>query len=118
MRDKIFLEGLETRCKIGIFPWERRILQRVVIDLEFPADIRKAARTENIRNAVDYKQMAKHILHFVSKSHYFLLETLAEKLAASILDHFSIRELRLRVSKPGAIRCSRNVGVEIFRKKP
>ncbi|MBI3307448.1 MAG: dihydroneopterin aldolase [Candidatus Omnitrophica bacterium] len=117
MQDKIFLEALEVRCIIGIFDWERKIRQKVLIDLEIPADIRRAAKTDRIQDALDYKRIAKHTLQFVSKSRFQLIETLAEKLAESLLAHFRIPEIKLRISKPGAIRGSKNVGIEIIRKR-
>lgn len=117
MRDKIFLEALEVRCIIGIFDWERKIRQKVLIDLEIPAGIRRAAKSDAIGDALDYKRMAKHIIAFVSKSRFQLIETLAEKLARSILAHFPVSEIKLRLSKPGAIRGAKNAGVEIVRKR-
>ena len=117
MRDKIFLQGLEVRCCIGVFQWERKIRQKVVVDLEFPANLTKAAQRDRLKDTSDYKKIAKHIIAFISRSRFFLIETLAERLAASILKEFRLPELRLRVSKPGAVRGSRNVGVEIRRKR-
>jgi 7,8-dihydroneopterin aldolase/epimerase/oxygenase len=117
MQDKILLEGLETRCIIGIFPWERKIRQKITVDFEFPSDIRKAAKSDRIEDAIDYKKIAKHTLHFVSKSNYRLIETLAENLAKSILKNFPVRILKLRLFKPGAVRNAKNVGVEIVRKR-
>lgn len=117
MKDKLFLEDLEVRVKIGIFDWERKIKQRVLISLEFPADTRKAARRDRIEDAADYKRIAKHVIAFAGKSQFYLVETLAERLAGSLLKNFRLRELRLRLSKPGAIRGSKNVGVEIFRSR-
>ena len=117
MSDKIFLEGLIIPCKIGIFDWERKIKQRIVIDLEIPTNVRKAARRDSIADATDYKQIAKHIIRFVSESEFFLIETLAERLSESIFKKFKIKKLRLRVSKPQAIRGSKNVGIEITRFK-
>ncbi|MBN1687719.1 MAG: dihydroneopterin aldolase [Candidatus Omnitrophica bacterium] len=115
MNDKIFIRELTTQCRIGIFQWERKILQKIVLDLEFPANIRKAAKRDRIQDATDYKSIAKHILDFTSKSEFFLIETLAEKLAASILKKFKLPEITLRVSKPGALRNSKTVGVQITR---
>ena len=117
MQDKIFLEGLEVRCRIGIFGWERKIRQKVAIDLEFPADTRKAAKKDRIGDAVDYKRIAKHTFAFVRKSEFYLIETLAERLAGSLLKAFSLPEVRVRVSKPGAIRGAKTAAVEITRKK-
>lgn len=117
MKDKIFLQGLEIYCLIGIFDWERKIKQKVTIDLEFPANIRKAARRDSIRHTIDYKRIAKRSIEFVSKSRFHLIETLAEKLAAILLKEFSLKSVKLRISKPGAIRGAKNVGVEILRNK-
>lgn len=117
MKDKIFLEGLEASCKIGIFDWERKIKQKIVIDLEFPFPIAKAAKRDRIEDTADYKKIAKHALHFIENSQFYLIETLAEKLAGSILKTFKLPEITLRLSKPGAIRGAKNVGVQIHRKK-
>jgi 2-amino-4-hydroxy-6-hydroxymethyldihydropteridine diphosphokinase len=113
--DRIFLNELKVHCIIGIFPWERRKKQPVLIDLDFPIDTRKSAKRDRIEDAVDYKRIAKSAIRFVEKSRFQLLETLAEELAGHLLVNFPIPQLHLKVSKPGAIRGSRNVGVEILR---
>ena len=115
--DRIFLEGLEARCVIGIFDWERRVRQKVLIDLEFAADTRRAARRDRIEDAVNYKSLAKRILQETRKSRFALVESLAEMIARLCLEEFKLREVKVRVSKPGAIRGARNVGVEIVRRK-
>jgi dihydroneopterin aldolase len=117
MQDKIFIEGLEARCKIGIFDWERKILQKITLDLELPADLRKAARRDRIQDTVDYKSITKFTLEFVGKSEFFLIETLAEKLSQALLKKFRLKQIKIRLSKPGALRHSKNVGVEILRKR-
>ena len=117
MKDQITLEGLQTKCRIGIFDWERKILQKILIDLNFPADARKAARRDRIQDTTDYKSISKHTLSFVSRSQFHLIETLADRLAHSILKKFRLKEIKLRVSKPGAVRGSKNVCVEITRKQ-
>ena len=117
MADKIFLENLEARCRIGIFDWERKIKQKIAVDLEFSADIRKAARRDRIEDTRDYKKIAKETLSFISCSHFFLIETLAERLAQNLLKKFALRQVKIRLSKPGAIRGARNVGIEILRKR-
>ncbi len=117
MSDKIFIEQLEAKCKIGIFDWERKILQKILVDLEFPADIRKAARRDRIQDTTDYKAISKQTVEFISKSKFYLIETLAEKLAEFLLKNHPISAIKIRLSKPGALRNSKNVGLEIIRKK-
>lgn len=117
MKDKIFLEGLEINCVIGIFDWERKIRQKIVVDFDIPIDAGKAARRDDIRQAVDYKAISKRIIDFTKKGRFQLIETLADRLASTLLKEFRLKEIRLRVSKPGAIRGSKNVGVEVMRRK-
>jgi len=113
--DYIVLTGLKVSCIIGIFEWERKKKQNVLIDLKIPCDARKAARRDNIKDAVDYKKIAKTTIAFVEKSDFQLVETLAEKLADLLLKTFRLTEVELSVSKPAAIRGSQNVGVKIHR---
>jgi 2-amino-4-hydroxy-6-hydroxymethyldihydropteridine diphosphokinase len=114
--NRLFLTGLRIPCIIGVFDWERKRKQDVLLDLEFPADVRRAARRDRIQDALDYKKIAKAAITYVEKSRFKLVETLAERLAEHLLERFRLAELFLRVSKPGAVRGSKNVGVEITRK--
>ena len=113
--DRIFLSELKVDAIIGIWAWERRIRQTVVIDLEMSADIAKAAATDEIADTLNYKAVAKRIQDFVAGSEFQLVETLAERIAAIIRDEFSVAWIKVRVNKPGAIRGSREVGVLIER---
>lgn len=115
--DTIFLHDLRIKTIVGIWEWERRIRQTVSIDLEMGADIRKAARTDRIENALDYKQIAKRVQQFVEDSSYQLVETLAENIATVVLNEFDVPWIAVRVNKPGAIRGSRDVGVIIRRER-
>lgn len=117
MSDKIFIQGLEAKCIIGIFDWERKTLQKVTVDIEFPVSIRKAAKFDKVENTTDYKAISKYTLRFIEDSQFQLIETLAEKLAQSLLEKFSLKKIKIRLCKPGALRGAINVGVEISRKK-
>ena len=113
--DKIFLSELKIDTVIGIFEWERRIRQTVVVDLEMSVDIAKAAATDDVTDTLNYKSIAKRVQEFVANSSFQLVETLAEHIAAIIRDEFSVAWVKVRVNKPGAIRGSKAVGVEVER---
>ena len=115
--DRIFLQDLKVETIVGIWDWERKIRQTVSIDIEMAADVAKAAETDNIEGTLNYKAVAKRVQQFVGDSEYQLVETLAEKIAKTILTEFDIAWIQLRVSKPGAIRNAKNVGVVIRRHK-
>jgi dihydroneopterin aldolase len=113
--DKIFIHALKTETIVGIFDWERQVKQTVILDIEFSADIRKAALTDSIDDTLNYKRVAKRVLAFVEESRFHLVETLAEHVAMLILEEFAVAWVRISLSKPGAIRGSRDVGVMLER---
>ena len=108
--DIIFLSELRIETVIGIWEWERKIRQTVVIDLEMSADIAKAAATDQVEDTLNYKQVAKRLQQFVGDSSFQLVETLAERIAGIVREEFDVAWVRVRVNKPGAIRGSRDVG--------
>ena len=113
--DKIFLSELKVETVIGIWEWERKIRQTVIIDLEMSADIAKAAATDQVEDTLNYKSVAKRIQSFVADSSFQLVETLAERIAGIVREEFDVEWVKVRVNKPGAIRGSRDVGVVIER---
>lgn len=113
--DIIFIHDLRVETIIGIYDWERQIKQTVSINLEMGTDIRKAAETDAIEYTLNYKAVAKRLIEFVEESCFFLVETLAERIAQLVLSEFQVSWLRLTLSKPGAVRGSREVGIILER---
>lgn len=115
--DKIFLSALTVECIVGIWEWERRVKQTVIIDLEMAADIRRAAAADRIEDTIDYKKVAKRLLAFVGESQFNLVETLAEHIARVVVTEFGVTWVKVRLNKQGAIRGARDVGIEIERRQ-
>ncbi len=115
--DKIYVEDLRINATIGIFDWEKKIKQEVSISYEIPHDNKKAAAADIIEATTDYKSITKAIIAFVENNKFELVETFAEKIAEMVIKDFNIEEIKLRVSKPGALRFSKDVGVIIERNK-
>jgi dihydroneopterin aldolase len=113
--DKVYIRDLRVDTVIGIYDWEREVRQTVSIDLEMATDIRRAASSDSIEDTLNYKAVAKRLIQFIGSSDFQLVETLAERCAALVLDEFDVPWLRLRLSKPGAVRGSRDVGIIIER---
>ncbi len=113
--DKVFLHDLRVQTTIGIFDWERRIRQTIGIDLEMASDVRKAAATDEIGDALDYKKVAKRIIAFVEAAEFQLVESLAEAIAKIVTDEFSVPWVRVSVNKQGAVRGAAGVGIIIER---
>lgn len=113
--DHVFITDLRVPTVIGIYDWERAIRQTVSLDLEMGFDVASAAATDRIDDALNYKAVAKRLIAYVGESEFQLVETLAERCAAIVLEEFPVNWLRLRIAKPGAVRGSREVGVVIER---
>ena len=113
--DIVFLNDLRVDTVIGIYEWERQTTQTVSIDLEMGTDIKPAAASDDVEDAINYKSVAKRVSAFVGDSSFQLIERLAESIASILIDEFAIPWVRVSVSKPGAVRGSRNVGVRIER---
>ena len=115
--DRIFIEGLAVEAVIGIHEWERRARQSLLLDLELSFDNRVPAASDAIGDAHDYEAIATRLVAYVSTTQVRLVETLAERCAALVLEEFGVRGLRLRLTKPGALPGARAVGVVIERER-
>jgi dihydroneopterin aldolase len=113
--DLVFIEDLRIDTVIGIYDWERRTRQTIALDVEMGFDNRKPAASDAIEDTLDYKAVSKRLIAFVEGSSFQLVETLAERCAALILEEFGVPWIRLKLSKPGAVRGARAVGVVIER---
>jgi dihydroneopterin aldolase len=113
--DTVFIEGLEVETVIGIYDWERRIRQPLRFDIEMAFDNRVPAATDAIADTLDYKAVSHRLVDFVSQSDFGLVETLAERCAEIVMGEFDVPWLRLKLSKPGAVRGAVAVGVIIER---
>ena len=95
--DKVFIEALEIECVIGIYDWERKIKQPLSFDIEMAFDNRKPAVSDDIADTLDYKAVSKRLIQFVGESSFGLVETLAERCCAIILDEFAVSHVKLKL---------------------
>lgn len=113
--DIVYIRGLQVDTVIGIYDWERTIRQTLCIDLEMGTDIRAAASRDDIDQTLNYKAISDRLIEFIAQSEFLLIETLAEEIAALVMDEFSVPWLRLKLGKPGAVPQASDVGVMIER---
>lgn len=117
MPDTIEIRDLLLRAIVGINPDERVNRQDVLINVVLEADLRPAARSDDIRDAVNYRTIAKEIIEFVERSQFQLVESLAEAVASVCLRDDRVSLARVSVHKPGALRFAASVGVAIERSR-
>jgi FolB domain-containing protein len=113
--DQIIIRDLLLRGIVGINPDERENPQDILINMIVYADIRPAAASDDIEDAVNYRTITKRIIQHVEASSDFLVEKLVTDIARLVLEDFGVERVQVRLEKPGALRFARSVGVEIDR---
>jgi FolB domain-containing protein len=106
------------RCIIGVDEPERQEKQDIVAQIELQMDLRKAGRTDDLADSIDYSALKKQVLQVAENSQYHLIEALAQRIADECLRYERVECVRVVVEKPGVLRSARTVGVEIVRRRP
>lgn len=115
--DKIFIRDLVARGIIGVNAWEREKPQEILINITVFTDTHRAAESDDLADCVDYRALAKKTQAHAESSARFTVEALANDLAKICLEESHVLGAIVRVEKPGAVRFSRSVGVEIERSR-
>lgn len=113
MTDTVFIRGLELAAVIGVYEIERQAPQRLVANLEVDCDTRAAASSDAVADTLDYQQITRDIERFVESTQFYLVETLANRLADRLLADYPITALSLELTKPDVM--APDVGVRIRR---
>lgn len=116
--DKVFIRSLAIEATIGLYAWERRVKQSLVLDIQMGHDIRRAAQSDDIAATLDYKTVSKRIQQFVADSKFELVESVAERCADIIMGEFGVPWVHIVLNKSGAVRGAQDVGVIIERRQP
>jgi len=113
--DIVFINGLKIDTVIGIYDWEKKIRQDIVLDIEMEFDISKAGKSDDIKDTLNYKSIGKRIIDFVKNAKFGLVETLAEEICKIIVCEFKVKSVKLKLDKGEALRGASGVGVVITR---
>jgi dihydroneopterin aldolase len=117
--DKICISGIDCVAAIGVTPEERTMKQRLSVDVELMTDIRKAAGSDRLKDALDYSKIVADVVAIAASRDFHLIETVAEEIAARVLSDFDTDSVRVVVRKTTPVMASRVnfVSVEIERSK-
>src|SRR5688572_6369785 len=115
--DHVFINDLTARGIIGINDWEREKPQEILINIVLSANLHKAGNSDDIQDSVNYRTIAKKVLTHSETAQRQTVEALAADIARLCLEEPGVQKVRVRLEKPGAVRFSSSVGVEIERAK-
>jgi len=113
--DKIIISGLKVDTVIGTLPEERDKKQTLLIDLELYLPLRKAGKSDDLFDSVDYSLIESEIIVMSERAEFSLIERFAEEVADICLKEELIDKVKVQVSKPGALKHSSGVTVCIER---
>lgn len=113
--DIVYIRDLRIDAVIGIYEWEQRILQQINVNIEMGWDNQPAAKSDDIKDTLNYKEAANLVKALVAKSEFKLVEALAEHIAELLLEKMNIPWIRVTLGKPMAVTNSQEVGVSIER---
>ncbi len=113
--DYIVIRDLELSARIGVHAWERRIQQTLRLQLKLGCDAATVAKNDDIRQTLDYQAVIDFIKDFIAGSTCVLIETLAEGLAAALLQRFALPGLELELCKPNIMPGATVVGIVLRR---
>ncbi len=113
--DTVFLHGLKAQTLIGVYDWERRHPQTVLLDIDIRTDLRAAERSDDVADTVSYAEAAELVVSSLAAQQFFLLEALAGHTAQLLLERFACESVRVKAVKPGILPGVASVGVVIER---
>lgn len=115
MSYKIIISGLQCVGFIGTKEWEKKERQPIIVDLILEADLAKAAKSDHLKDTIDYENLSEAIKKLAANKHYNLVESLAREISEMILKDFHPRKLKLTVWKPKALQGVDKVGITVER---
>lgn len=113
--DVVFIKGLKVEAVIGVYDWERAITQPLLIDIVLETDISRAAVSDNVDDALNYKAVCDDVSEWCQDIKAKLLEHLAGQIADKLLEKYACHKVTLSIAKPTAIKQADAVGVQITR---
>lgn len=116
MNDVVFIQGLKVESVIGVYEWEQKITQPLIFDIEMLGCQKNASQSDNIADAIDYKQVCEKVAELCLANKVALLERLAQLVADMILAEFATEQVTITIHKPTAIKEASSVGVKIVRR--
>jgi dihydroneopterin aldolase len=99
MRDSILIEALELTARIGVPEDERAALQRLTVSLRIEPRRDFSALGDDIANAVDYFAVCEAIKALSAVRPRRLIETLAEEIAALVIERFAVAAVEVELRK-------------------
>jgi dihydroneopterin aldolase len=112
---RIFIRDLEMIASVGVYQFEKVKPQRIRVSIDLMVGPRPTDATDTIDNVLSYENVVKAVRAIVATGHFHLIETLAERIAAECLGHYTVISAKVKIEKPDIFPDAATVGIEIER---
>lgn len=109
------MHDLKLPCVIGVWDWEQKITQTLMMDIDLAVNAKIAAKSDDLEDALNYLAVANRLMAHAQSRSFNLIETLAEELAELVMQEFDIPWVRIKLDKGSAVKQVKSVGVIIER---
>ncbi len=113
--DIVFVKDLRFKTIVGCWDWERQLPQTISIDLAMGWDNSRQAASGDLKDALNYKEVANRVEVFVKEQQFELVESAADGIAAMVMEEFAVPWIKVVIRKPFAVTGSKSVGVVVER---
>jgi len=112
---RIFIRDLEMIASVGVHEFEKVRPQRIRVSIDLIVGPRPPDATDTVDTVLSYENIVKAVRAIVAASHFHLIESLAEKVAAECLTHYTVSSVKVKIEKPDIFPDAATVGIEIER---
>ncbi|MCW8090504.1 dihydroneopterin aldolase [Alteromonas sp. ASW11-130] len=113
--ETICIQGLQVNTLIGVYDWERTQNTSLLFDIELDADLTRAMSSDDVKDTIDYANVAEFIQHTAATCEFELLEALGNKIMESVLANYPALSIRLAITKPNILPAAKQVIVRMSR---
>ncbi len=117
LMDIVYLHGIKLETVIGVWEWERKIKQTLLVNIDLGTDTSAAGRSDALEDTINYQAVAELVMDIARENSFALVEALGEEITVRVLEKFSIDWVKLQINKQGAVRGVRDVGIIIERQR-
>ncbi len=109
----INIKNLRLRTYIGFNPEEQEKKQDVVLNIQVHYSGEKAALYDNVKEALNYKFIAKTVIKHVEEGRFLLLEKLVADVLEICTEHPWTTYANVEIDKPHALRFADSVSLSL-----
>jgi len=96
----LHLKNLKMKTILGVHDWERTQLREILVNAQIGYDASNAAHSDQLVEALDYYTLSQELIQLASKSKFFLLESLTQKMGELLLEKPAVKSVKIWVEKP------------------